>query len=81
VVIGTDCIGSCKSYLPYDHGHDAPQFGLVENEAENEVSGYGSLVWVSAMKSMNLTVTCCLGGLGICHGINELDNDLLFRVI
>ena len=23
VVIGTDCIGSCKIQLPYDHGHDA----------------------------------------------------------
>ena len=23
VVIGTDCIGSCK-YNPYDHGHDGP---------------------------------------------------------
>jgi hypothetical protein len=24
VVIGTDCIGSCKYILPYDHYHDVP---------------------------------------------------------
>ena len=24
VVIGTDCTGSCKIQLPYDHGHDGP---------------------------------------------------------
>jgi hypothetical protein len=24
VVIGTDCIGSCKSKLQYDHDHDRP---------------------------------------------------------
>ena len=24
VVIGTDCIGSCKIQPPYDHGHDGP---------------------------------------------------------
>jgi hypothetical protein len=24
VVIGTDCIGSCKIKLPYDHNHDGP---------------------------------------------------------
>jgi hypothetical protein len=24
VVIGTDCKGSCRSKLPYDHDHDGP---------------------------------------------------------
>ena len=24
VVIGIDCIGRCKSNLPYDHDHDGP---------------------------------------------------------
>jgi hypothetical protein len=24
VVIGTDCIGSCKSNFPYDHDNDDP---------------------------------------------------------
>ena len=28
VVIGTDCIGICKSNLPYDHGHGGPHKGL-----------------------------------------------------
>ena len=29
VVIGTDCIGSCKPNLPFDHGHDGPIYILV----------------------------------------------------
>ena len=28
VVIGIDCIGSCKSNLPYDHDHDRPRIFL-----------------------------------------------------
>ena len=28
VVIGTDCIGSCKSNYQYDHDHDHPQVSI-----------------------------------------------------
>ena len=29
-MIGTDCIGSCKSNLHYDHGHDGPLMLVVK---------------------------------------------------
>ena len=34
VVIGTDCIGSCKSQLPYDHDHKAPCYKMIYCERD-----------------------------------------------
>ena len=31
MVIGSDCIGSCKSKLPYDHDHDSPNSCIYIN--------------------------------------------------
>jgi len=43
VVIGTDCIGSCKSnLLPYDNGHDSPR--EIVNDVHSYVQNFEDII-------------------------------------
>jgi hypothetical protein len=65
VVIGTDCIGSCKNQLPYNHGHDDPWYNLQWGTKSKIVC-----TWLTSVDSIFIIHQTKSDGLGLVFYAN-----------